>query len=275
MNIITKTDRYKIAQIHWTQRKVDDARTFLESGRRGSQDNKFYQLFTNFFTLTEGGAVALQENDGFLRIVVSEEDVWTLLHDTYYDPAIGFKGRDIFFKTLNKNYLGVKKRAIMDFLKKQEVDQLLMPTHCKAMVWPILAKKPNYHWQADTTMIHQWYERGKNNAKYLLVVVDIFSRLCFIQPLTENSGPAIARAFETIIHEHINNFGNAQPVLPTKIQTDQGSEFDNAAVRNTLRQHNINLVFGTSYHPTAQALVERTYRTIKKKDIQVIIVPTK
>lgn len=109
-------------------------------------------------------------------------------------------------------------------------------------------------WQADLVEMIPYAEEN-DGYKYMLTVVDVFSRYAWAQPLKHKTGTAVKAAFQKIF--------DAQQPPPHKLQTDQGKEFENDAFQTFLRQHKIH--FFTIKSQFKAALVERFNRTLKNK----------
>lgn len=79
-----------------------------------------------------------------------------------------------------------------------------------------------YQWDADLTDMTK-IRKENDRVQYVLLVVDIFSKYLWMQPLKDKKGPTTARAFENILSE-----GRQL----TKLCTDKGQEFRSKAFNN-------------------------------------------
>ena len=91
--------------------------------------------------------------------------------------------------------------------------------------------------------------------KYVLSVMDIFSRYLWLWPLEKKSSQHISRALQKIYSEH-------SP--PNRLQNDQRKEFK-GKVRPLCKQLKIKLIKSRPYHPQSQGKVERSHRRLRKK----------
>ncbi|KXJ84088.1 hypothetical protein RP20_CCG020016 [Aedes albopictus] len=94
-----------------------------------------------------------------------------------------------------------------------------------------------------------------NEHRYLLTVVDRFTRWPEAIPLPDMTAPTVARA---LTHHWISRFGT-----PETITTDQGRQFESDLFRELnaiLGTHHIRT---TSYHPQSNGMVERFHRFLK------------
>lgn len=93
---------------------------------------------------------------------------------------------------------------------------------------------------------------GENKGfKYILVVINCFSKFVWAFPLKTKSGPEVARNLEKIFKiQKIINF-----------QTDMGKEFFNKHLEKLTKKYNINHY--TTYSEKKASIVERVNRTLK------------
>ena len=90
--------------------------------------------------------------------------------------------------------------------------------------------------------------------KYLLTVVDVFSKYAWVEPLKNKMGQAVTEAFEKILKQ------GRQPI---QLQTDDGKEYYNKTFQNLMTRYDIHH-FSTS-GDTKASVVERFNRTLKQR----------
>ena len=108
-------------------------------------------------------------------------------------------------------------------------------------------------WQADLADF-QDYAKENGGYRYLLTVLDVFSRWGMVEPVKNKSGETVARALETIM--------NRENRMPIKLNTDKGREFVNPQVMKLLRVNGIEL-YHTRDQEMKATMVERFIKTIK------------
>ncbi|XP_044180984.1 uncharacterized protein LOC122962133 [Acropora millepora] len=101
--------------------------------------------------------------------------------------------------------------------------------------------------------LHTKY-KGKTY-KYVLSIIDVFSRYHWLVPLQTKKSSHLACELFRIYIEH---------GAPRVIQHDQGREFG-GAVAALCKMLSIKDVKGRPYHPQSQGKVERAHRSFKKK----------
>ena len=94
-------------------------------------------------------------------------------------------------------------------------------------------------------------ERGN---RYILTVVDHFTKHVEAYPLPDQEAVTIARVF---MNEFISRFG-----VPYVIHTDQGANFESNLFKELCKMLNIKKTRTTPYHPQCDGQVERMNRTL-------------
>ena len=98
---------------------------------------------------------------------------------------------------------------------------------------------------------------GKYNKviRFLLCVIDIFSKYTWVIPLKDKNGISIAKAFQSILKQSNRK--------PNKIWVDKWSEFHNAYFKKWLRDNDI--VMYSTHNEGKSVVAERFIRTLKSK----------
>ena len=96
------------------------------------------------------------------------------------------------------------------------------------------------------------YDKG---IRFLLRVIDVFSKYAWAVPLKDKKGISIVKAFQIILKQSNRK--------PNKIWVDKGSEFYNAYFKKWLRDNNI--VMYSTHKEGKSVVAERFIRTLKSK----------
>ena len=96
------------------------------------------------------------------------------------------------------------------------------------------------------------YNKG---IRFLLCVIDIFSKYTWVVPLKDKKGISVVKAFQIILKQSNRK--------PNKKWVDKGSEFYNAYFKNWLRDNNI--VMYSTHNEGKSVVAERFIRTIKSR----------
>lgn len=109
--------------------------------------------------------------------------------------------------------------------------------------------------QADLIDMQQ-FKRVNRGYRFILIVIDVFSKQAYAEPLKEKTGKETSTAMEKILRrigERVRN-----------LQTDDGKEFFNITMRRLLaRYENVNHY--STFSVKKASIVERLIRTIKRK----------
>lgn len=97
------------------------------------------------------------------------------------------------------------------------------------------------------------YARVNKGMKYILTIINCFSKLAIAIPLKSKSALEVVKALETVLKKHkMKHF-----------QTDQGKEFFNSHVKKLMAKYNVNHYH--TYSELKSSIVERLNRTLKEK----------
>lgn len=107
-------------------------------------------------------------------------------------------------------------------------------------------------WQADLVEMIP-HSRLNKGFKYILCVIDCFTKYAWTVPLKSKTGDEVARAMSTILVDR----------RPKLLQVDRGKEFYNKTFDALMKRYGINMysTFGT----TKASIVERFNRTLKSR----------
>ena len=173
------------------------------------------------------------------------------LRDIYYNPKNkgAFGGVQRLWRAVKGRY---SYKDVKNWLDKQESYALHKPARKKFTRQRVLVAAPDEQWQADLVDMQE-FSKTNNGIKFLLTVIDVFSKYAWVVLLRDKSGPVVRDAFEAIF-----KLGR----VPKKLQTDNGKEFYNRYVDQLLKRYNITL-FSTYNNETKASVVERFNRTLK------------
>jgi transposase InsO family protein len=192
-----------------------------------------------------------------LEVVETEEEKEKILNDLYNDIKIGTGSsvRNFYYKVLQK-YLNIKRSDIENFLKDQPFYQITTHQKQKSINKPNISKYPNYKWSADLIDL-TIYSNKKDNKKnkYILTVIDNFSRYAFAIPLKDKKPKAIIEAF--------NKIESKNKILPHILLSDNGSEFKNKDFNTWCETKDIKQIYSRSHTPTDNAYIERFNKTLR------------
>ena len=129
-------------------------------------------------------------------------------------PAIGIIN---FYKTIRMKYLNIKRSDVEEFIKSN-VNHQLMGDITHRTNKPIISTYTNQLWALDLIDLSS-YKSTNNRFKYILNVIDVFSRRIWLQGMKKKTSKALIDTFKIIL--------NKAKVNPSYLISDNGGEFKN------------------------------------------------
>ena len=112
-------------------------------------------------------------------------------------------------------------------------------------------------WSADL-IDKSSISKNNNNYKFILTVIDIFTKYAWAIPLKNKSGLSITNGFKIVLVEHPQ--GGSESRKPEKLWVDRGSEFYNKTFKSLLKEYETKLY--STYSDLKAVFVERFNRTL-------------
>lgn len=174
------------------------------------------------------------------------------LERLYYDAGEtpSFRGA----RGLLSEVAPAKSHTVWEWLRGQRAYTLHKPARRRFPRRPTIVPGPGVQAQADLMDVGNSSEFN-DGVKFLLTIVDAFSRKAWAMPLKSKSGAAVATALASFFRL------NAGYRL---LQTDKGREFDNANVSRELRDAGVKR-FTTENETIKASIVERFNRTLRER----------
>ena len=168
----------------------------------------------------------------------------------YYDPSRAGSYGGI--RSLVRD-IGASEREVRNWLMSQDAYTLHKPPKKHFKRRKTISMGIDDLWQADLVDLTS-LARQNDGYKFILTVIDVFSRFSWVRPLKSKTGQSLREAFASIIVDRKPNY----------LQTDKGSEFLNSTFQSLLEANDIK--FYTSQNEDIKcALVERFNRTLKSR----------
>src|SRR5438552_3363952 len=145
------------------------------------------------------------------------------------------------------------KNETAEWLKKQRTYTLHKPDRLRYSTRPYKTAEIDQQWQADLVEMIP-YAHVNDDYKYMLTVIDLFSRYAWAKPIKDKTGKAVKHAFQEIF---------ALGRKCQRLQTDDGLEFNNRHVQRLLTRENIKFFIVKSQFKAA--VCEIFYRTLKSR----------
>jgi hypothetical protein len=150
----------------------------------------------------------------------------------------------------------IKETDIKDFIENQESYQIQkQPTRTnKKNFRPIVAYTPHELWMIDLLDTRTMNPLKNKGYKYIMTVVDVFSRYAFTEPIKNKTTKSTAEAFEKIIKRA------DRP--PDYIQSDNGNEYKRE-FKKVVEKYNIDHNYVIADDHRGQGIIERFNQTLR------------
>jgi hypothetical protein len=180
-----------------------------------------------------------------------EEYLKTLYYDSTNSASFG--GLYKLYKQAKLKYPDIT----LEYVKNWLIDQTAYTLHKNARR---NFKRNKYYvsfidelWQADLIDMQQ-FSRQNSGFKYILTVIDCFSKFLFAFPIKTKKTLEIIEVFKSIFEKR----------KPMKLMTDRGGEFDSIQFKTFCKNNDVNY-YTTKDKLIKCAIVERANRTLKEK----------
>ncbi len=145
---------------------------------------------------------------------------------------------------------------IAEFLRQNETSSVHKPIRRKFKRRKVKSFYPYDVCMADLAFFNQpEYVRANGGIKYILVFIDVFTKMCFVEPMKDKYAITTLMAMEKIF--------NRLPDLPRHMITDDGTEFYNFHMKNFFDKNQVNHYSIRGRHKACVA--ERMIRTLKSR----------
>ena len=147
---------------------------------------------------------------------------------------------------------GIRLRQVEDWLETQDTYTKYRDVKTRFFRCKVLTRGIGYQQQADL-VDYSAIARDNAGVKFLLTIIDCFSRFALAIPIKSKSGVHVAEALK----KAWNTMG-----VPKKLQTDQGREFYNKDVQELLFRNKV--VHFSTYQDLKAQIVERFNRDLRE-----------
>ena len=158
---------------------------------------------------------------------------------------------DALYKMLRKRGIVVTRKEVQQYKDNQEAEELTKQSKRK-IEGHTVAFEPDYMWTGDLLDL-QNLSRKNQGYKYLLIVIDIFTRIGTLVPLKDKTRKTVSDVFE----------GFYKTSSPVFLLTDNGSEFKNNLMKKISQEHEIKQLFAEPQAHKSLGIIDRFSRTIK------------
>ena len=167
-------------------------------------------------------------------------------------------GATKFFKILNKDYPGVfTQNFIQKWLDKQDSYSIQKQVRHRFKTQQVRVSSIHEQFDVDLMSVGN-LSKENNGIRYLLCVIDVFSRYAWVRPLKSKTAKYVLTALKDIFRE----------AVPHKLRTDKGREFLNSKLKKYLEDKNI--YYFSTQNKVGANYVERFNRTLRTRIFRML-----
>ena len=172
----------------------------------------------------------------------------TEIKELFKNPEYAILSKEKLKKKLGEENKAVKNKEFEEYFNNLEINQLTKIKK-KTIFNTVFANYPGDVFQIDI-IVYSKYEIHKY--KYILVIIDVYSRFVQVKPMTSRENPVIIKNIISIF-EKIG--------YPYRLQSD--NEFATKEFIDLMDKCNVKLSFSNPYEINKNAIVERVNRTLR------------
>lgn len=174
-----------------------------------------------------------------------------MLRRIYYDvnsPA-SFSSVDRLYREARTRSASVTRTDVENFLAGELTYTLHRQRRHRFHRNPVVSNFHSELAQADLIDVSK-YSESNNDCKFILTMIDVFSKIAFAVPIKRKTGRNVCKAMSAIFKSYV----------PNMLQTDEGKEFTNKFVQKILKHHNVHFYLAKNERIKC-AVIERFQRT--------------
>ena len=186
--------------------------------------------------------------------LTSKEKILSEIYHDHTHPS-GLGGVKLLLEAARGRDRTITRTDVKFFLRSSDVYTMHVTPRVNFQRLPILAPKPGTFLSLDIADLSSLSKHNRGY-RYILVCVDIFSRVLQVRKMKRKTGEETRKALESILDDPLT--GNVR-----RIHADRGSEFYNSKVLALLKQHKIKL-YSTFSQEIKASHAERAIQTLKR-----------
>lgn len=176
------------------------------------------------------------------------------LRELYYTPGKpgAFAGPEKLYQAVKlEGKYKIGRQKIKQFLNNEDAYSLYKPIRKTFPRSKVVVNTIDSMWDGDLADVSNIASHN-DGYKFLLVLIDIFSRFLFIVPLKNKQNQTIIEGLKSVFQKGRK---------PHTLRTDKGSEFKNRWVKTFLQKQGITVIY--TQNETKANYAERVIRTMK------------
>ena len=119
------------------------------------------------------------------------------LYNNPKSPA-AYAGEQALYKLAKQSSKKVKLKDVRDWLRKQQTYTLYKPIRKKFLRHETVVAGIDTQWQADLADLSKLL-KSNDKHKYLLCIIDVFSKYAWVVPIKDKTGKTLVIAFKSVL----------------------------------------------------------------------------
>ena len=189
---------------------------------------------------------------------MTDLDKYNVLNRIYLDPShpASFSTADKLYNAAKKIDSGISKKDVITFLQSRDSFTRHGIVQQKYVHRPVLVHKPGHLLAGDLADMTDDLRQSNNNYRYLLCLVDCYSRYASVYPLEDKQAKTVGDVLDVFFTQNYYNYN--------LFWIDKGSEFYNHVVYKVLDKHRVKM-YSVFNNRIKSSYAERFIRTLKCK----------
>lgn len=200
-------NRFKMSEYLWKREEVKNAVRYLKFKIKAPEMSraKWFRFKSRFangdYSVLPSGRLVYKN-----KIIVPLEEKQLRLEQMYKDPKFGNASGERFYNRISNVIGNISKNECKQFVESQRASQMLSKKQIKKPdrdITPILSYTPKKHFQLDLIDLNK--SKFQNlNFRYILTLIDHFSKFAFALPLKNRSASGIAAKLDLFFEDQQN-----------------------------------------------------------------------
>ena len=202
-------------------------------------------MFADVISRFENETLKLQQNEDIVKEFIVQK--------LYENPQIGLVGIDDFIEKLSPFLPGITRKEIKKYINSMELVQTHRVQKEPKVFRHFQSYKPNEWSQADDVHLYL----TKSGYRYLLTVIDVYSRYLKAIPLMNENSKLTIEAFKKAY--------DGKPLsYPKYLSLDRGSNFISKEVADFFQKKGVNIIYTAPGEKRFLGVINRAQRTLEE-----------
>jgi hypothetical protein len=189
----------RLYNLTFSKDEINDMAKYLTSGEmpagmNSGRQRRFINRCKGFKVIQDQLVFVLPDK---VLSVIPKEEVDAKLKEILQEPNVVGKGINQLNWWVKERYLGISRQNIIDALKKDSTWQLSFGRR-KMASKSYLLSSPMQYWAMDLIDVN-YYATHNNGYNYILTVIDLFSKFCWLRGLKHKTADETQKAFKDIV----------------------------------------------------------------------------